>query len=314
MSQRSSRGSGVSSSPVARKNPPRKHYNPTDSFTLRRPLRPRETFGENAPTIFAIFNRGIHFPHPARFDDDDDDNAAGRIVTKTRTMSHHTSNSLKAYCCDRTISPAGGQISLRRLSSLSLSDSVRSSRRSLICSPSLRGPLLPFSVSISLSSSRSLLSAGRAADRRARYGRWPAKNTPLRKPYHSVERSDGTASLGGGGASAPSPRPTTHPPPSPSPSPQLGLGLFHLRASPTARETHPLRLRYDPPVSCTCARAHAREGERTLARMCVRMCPDREGCRGLGARKSKRERGTKYDPSTLPGVDAETGCFGTRDV
>ena len=92
----------------------------------------------------------------------------------------------------------------------------------------------------------------------------PAKNTPLRKPYHSVERPDGTASLGGGGgASAPSLQ-------SPVSSP-LGLGLFYLLwASPTARKTHPLRLRYDPPVSCIYARMRGRERKRL--RVCVCLC------------------------------------------
>lgn len=57
---------------------------------------------------------------------------------------------------------------------------------------------------------------------------------------------------------------TTHP------APPLALGLFYLRAFPTARETHPLRLRHDPPVSCTYVRM--RERKRKRSRVCVSMC------------------------------------------
>lgn len=51
---------------------------------------------------------------------------------------------------------------------------------------------------------------------------------------------------------------------------------------------------------------HAREGEKTLA--CMSGCV-REGCKGFRVRKSRRERGTKYDPSTLLGADAETAAW-----
>ena len=131
-------------------------------------------------------------------------------------MSHHTSNSLKAYCCDRTIFPAGGLISLRCLPS-PFSELV------------LLFLVFPLSLSLSLSLPLSLsfsLSLPNCFSVQQSNGLpneiWrPAKNTPLRKPYHSVERPDGTASLGGGGgASAPSLQ-------SPVSSP-LGLGLFYL--------------------------------------------------------------------------------------
>lgn len=123
--------------------------------------------------------------------------------TRTRTMSHHTSNSLKAYCCDRTISPAG-ELADRSVSRASADHTAA------ITTATGGGAALLYRATRfrppSAEGTRSAPLRRPPSGTVARYGGVGEKYPSLR-PYHSVERPDGTASLGGGCASAPSPHP-----------------------------------------------------------------------------------------------------------
>lgn len=135
-------------------------------------------------------------------------------------MSHHTSNSLKAYCCDRTISPAGGQISLQCLPSLS-----RSRYCSSRCSLSLS-----FSTYIYISLSLSIFlllfpvasRCGSRADCRARYG--GRRKIPLCEG-RIIRSSVPTALRRSVAAAPPHPLPN-HPPASPLPLPPTRTGAL----------------------------------------------------------------------------------------
>jgi len=141
-------------------------------------------------------------------------------------MSHHTSNSLKAYCCDRTISPANGLMSL-------LVSCFSSQDFDTAVLP-LSSPFsLSLSLSLSLSSSaprwwsfHRLVVLGEAIERVAERDMAASEKYPFAKAV-----SFGRASRRHCVARRRRRLRTLSP---------LGLGLFYLRASPTARETHPL--------------------------------------------------------------------------
>jgi len=132
--------------------------------------------------------------------------------------------------------------------------------------------VLSFSLSLSLFLFFFLIVSrcGSRADCRARYG--GRRKIPFCEGR--IIRSSVPTALRRSVAAAP-PHPLPNHPLSSSP---LGLGLFYLRASPTARETHPLRLRCDPPVSCMCARM--RERKRSRVCVCMRICVRQGGIQG----------------------------------
>lgn len=160
-------------------------------------------------------------------------------------MSHHTSNSLKAYCCDRTISPADGLIS--RPGYLAFSTAVgrlipRSSFGAFSFSLSLSLSSSIYSYPISLfflpASGDSRLRPGRAGCR-ARYG--GRRKTPLCEG-RIIRSSVPTALRRSVAAAPPHPLPVHHPP---TPT-RTGA----LRASPTLCGGN------SPPSSSTLARVY----------------------------------------------------------